>query len=158
MNLTQRNLFIALALAMFGAVAAAFMLEYGFGVLPCKMCWWQRFGHMGLAALALVSLARPCKTMWLGIAAVAGATLSVALWQTAAQQGWLPFPPGCAADANAVMASAEDLFASIDSVKIIPCDKETFHLLGLSLANWNVLLMGAVIALAQYGWRRGKRL
>ena len=151
---TPRLFLLLLAGAMLGAIAVGFVLEYGFGVLPCKMCWWQRYAHMGIAALALVGAIRPSKNMYLPIATVAGAGLAIASWQTAAQQGWLPFPPGCTADANAVMASASDLFASINSVKIVPCDAETFTLLGLTLANYNILLMLAVIIFCQIVWAR----
>ena len=31
-------------------LAGAYVSEYGFGLYPCEMCWWQRYAHF--AALA----------------------------------------------------------------------------------------------------------
>ena len=26
-------------------LAGAYLSEYGFGLFPCEMCWWQRYPH-----------------------------------------------------------------------------------------------------------------
>jgi hypothetical protein len=36
-------------------LAGAYISEYGFGLYPCEMCWWQRYAHFAAVALALVS-------------------------------------------------------------------------------------------------------
>ena len=41
-------------------LAGAYVSQYGFGLFPCEMCWWQRWPHFAALALALVStLAEP---------------------------------------------------------------------------------------------------
>ena len=36
-------------------LAGAYLSEYGFGLFPCEMCWWQRYPHFAAVLLALVS-------------------------------------------------------------------------------------------------------
>jgi len=138
-------IFVAAALSVSG-----FVLEYGFGVLPCKMCWWQRYAHWAILALAMTGYTLPQfqrpATIAIGVAALTG--LGIAVWQFAAQHGWLPFPASCVSDASQAFSSAENLLNNLNRVKIVPCDKETFKLLGLSLAGWNIPAMLAVLGLS----------
>lgn len=144
-----------LLLIFFAAVlsASGFVLEYGFGVLPCKMCWWQRYAHWAILALTMTAYTLPQAqrpaTMAIGVAALTG--LGIAVWQFAAQHGWLPFPASCVSDASQAFSSADDLLNNLNRVKIVPCDKETFKLLGLSLAGWNIPAMLAILGLSVYG-------
>ncbi|RYE61189.1 MAG: disulfide bond formation protein B [Hyphomicrobiales bacterium] len=156
MILTQRQtLLLLLALGVLLS-ASGFVLEHGFGVIPCKMCWWQRYAHWGIAGLAALGLTTPraARPALMGIIAVAATGLFIAGWQFAAQHGWLPFPPTCASNPNAVLASGDDLLAAINQTKIVPCDLETFKLLGLSLAGWNIPASLTIIALSVNGLRR----
>ena len=36
-------------------LGGALVAQYGFGLPPCEMCWWQRYPH--IVALALAALA-----------------------------------------------------------------------------------------------------
>lgn len=129
--------------------ASGFILQYGFNVIPCEMCWWQRYAHWAIAGFALAGLAAPNKNIRLAMAfAIAAASLAglyIAGWQLAAQHNWLPFPPSCSGG-GIDMADPANLLAAMDSTHIVPCDKETFKLLGLSLAGWNIPAMLATLA------------
>ena len=136
-----RALLLGVALLALTLVVSAAILEHGFGVLPCKMCWWQRYAHWVIGGLALVGLAtRRYRLAAGGIMLAALGGLAVALWQTAAQQGWLPFPASCVGDGAALAQGTEVLNAMLHT-RVVPCDQETFTLLGLSLAAWNILAM-----------------
>ena len=40
-----------------GLLGGAYIAQYGFGLAPCEMCWWQRYPHfaaLGIGALAFV--------------------------------------------------------------------------------------------------------
>ena len=39
-----------------GAMATALVAQYGFGLAPCEMCWWQRYAHIAAIGLAVMSL------------------------------------------------------------------------------------------------------
>lgn len=150
LHLTPRQTLKLLALWALVLAVSGFVLEYGFNVLPCHMCWWQRYMHYAILAASLAGLAHPRLVrpalMAIILAAVTG--LCIAVWQYAAQHGWLPFPASCTSSAMPTYAAAEDLLAAMQTTKVIPCDKETFTLLGLSLAAWNIPAMLFAIALS----------
>jgi disulfide bond formation protein DsbB len=138
--LAPRHLLLGVGLLALGLLASGFVLEKGFGVLPCPMCWWQRYAHLAIALCAVLGAWKSprCGALGAGFAALAGA--SIAVWQVAAQQHWLPFPASCTSGGETSVLGA-DLMAAMAQVKVIPCDLETFTLLGLSLAAWNLSLM-----------------
>lgn len=148
-NATPATLFAALLAFAVALSASGFILEHGFGATPCPMCWWQRYAHWAIGGFALTGYALPQRPMRMGAAFAVGAAslvgLYIALWQFAAQNGLLPFPPSCGAT-GASMAGATDLLAAMGTVKIVPCDEETFTLLGLSLAAWNIPAMLTTLA------------
>jgi len=147
---------VALAVVLAGVSVTGVVLELGFGVRPCPMCWWQRWAHYALLAVALLGWALPAWRRWLVLVGlpVALAGLGVALWQVAAQQGWLPWPPSCTAAELVPLAAAGDLLGALQTTRIIPCDQEDFTLLGLSLAAWNVPMMVGVLGLLGVGGKR----
>lgn len=138
---TLRTLLAWLGLFACGLLASGLILEHGFGVLPCPMCWWQRYAHMAIALAALTGwLAKAPRWGGAGVALAAAAGLTVAAWQVAAQQGWLPYPPSCAGEDQVLVAGA-DLLSAMATTTVVPCDLETFTLFGLSLAAWNIPAM-----------------
>ena len=55
----HRGLRMAAALAFLlpaGLLAGAYISQYGFGLYPCEMCWWQRYPHFFALPLALLSV------------------------------------------------------------------------------------------------------
>ena len=142
---------------------SAFVLENGFGIRPCPMCWWQRYVHWAIAAIGLACLSpvaarlRPGALGIVGMIALIGAIIGA--WQSSAQWGLLGYPDGCTSDGMQARFSTEDIMQSLSQQGTIPCDLETFRLFGLSLANWNILAMGAIILLVlRYLLLSGRRL
>ena len=52
-------------------LAGAYVSQYGFGLFPCEMCWWQRYPHFAAIPLALAGLFLPRPRIWLALAAIA---------------------------------------------------------------------------------------
>ena len=141
--MTPRQTLLALAALATTLSLSGFILEYGFNVLPCHMCWWQRYMHYAILAFSLLGLTahryhRSPALPLTGITVAAFTGLAIAVWQFAAQHGWLPFPASCTSAGMPTYASGANLLAAMNTTKVIPCDKETFTLLGLSLAAWNI--------------------
>ncbi len=135
-----RTCLVAIALAIAGVLGLGFVLEYGFGVRPCPMCWWQRYAHVAVILFAVVGAARWPLVGAGGVTLAALGGASIAAWQVAAQQGWLPYPPSCTGGTELNVLGA-DLMAAMANTHVIPCNLEGFKLLGLSLAAWNLPLM-----------------
>ena len=63
-------------------IAAVYVAQFGFGLPPCEMCWWQRYPHF--AAIALAGAASTARGTRLGDALV---RLGWWVWQVA---DWRP--------------------------------------------------------------------
>ncbi|MFZ2587528.1 MAG: disulfide bond formation protein B [Alphaproteobacteria bacterium] len=139
-----------------GLVLSAFVLEHGFGVIPCQMCMWQRYAHWGILGVGVAGVMFPkhAKLWAFGVAACALAGLYVAVWQSGAQVGLWSFPASCTGWGQTLANDAGNLLDAMAHTKIVPCDKEQFRLLGLTLAMWNIPAMVAVLAVAVWGGRR----
>lgn len=150
---TQRLFALVTLFAAFLA-ASGFILQYGFNVIPCQMCWWQRYAHYTILAAALGGLFTASRSSpkllriraFSGVIVAASATgLAYAIWQFSAQQNWLPWPPSCKSEGAQLLSTAAELISVMNNTPIVPCDKENFTLLGLSLAAWNVPAMLATL-------------
>ena len=46
-------------------LGGAYLSQYGFGLHPCEMCWWQRYPHFAALGLAAVSFFAAPKRVWI---------------------------------------------------------------------------------------------
>lgn len=129
-------------------LAGAYVSEYGFGLHPCEMCWWQRWPHFAGVALALLStIARPrelWRELWIALAALAILTSGlIGVFHAGVEYGWWEGITGCA-----TLAGGGDPLEAILAAPIVRCDQAPFYFLGLSMAGWNaVFSIGAAIAI-----------
>ncbi|GAA5046265.1 disulfide bond formation protein B [Erythrobacter westpacificensis] len=117
-------------------LAGAYISEYGFGLFPCEMCWWQRYPHFVAVALAFVSYTAPPKRVWIGLAALAIAVSgAIGVFHAGVEYGWWESPLGC---------TSTDPF----SLEFVRCDEPAWTLMGISLAGFNALLsIGSAVAI-----------
>lgn len=126
-------------------LGGAYLAEYGFGLFPCEMCWWQRYPHFAALAFALLSFVAPPRRVWVALAG--GAILVSGLiggYHAGVEYGWWQGLTACASFAPAT----GDPMESIMAAPLIRCDAAPWDLLGISLAGWNFLIStvaGAVI-------------
>jgi disulfide bond formation protein DsbB len=122
-------------------LAGAYLGQYGFGLYPCEMCWWQRYAHFAALALALLSTVAPPRRLWVafaGIAILAAGALGG--YHAGVEYGWWEGLTGCSAP---VVANADDPLAAIMNAPVVRCDEVQWSLFGISLAGWNFLISTA---------------
>ena len=138
-RLAQRLAFGVPALLL----AGAYLSEYGFGLYPCEMCWWQRWPHFAAVALALLSTFAPPRRAWIALAALAIlASGLTGVFHAGVEYDWWEGITGCA---MLDMAGADPLEAVLNA-PIIRCDQAQWSFLGLSLAGWNAVISIAAAA------------
>ncbi len=109
-------------------LAGAYISQYGFGLFPCELCWWQRYPHFIAVALALLSTFASPKRVWIGLAALAiAASGLIGFFHAGVEYHWWESPLGC---------TASDPF----SLEFVRCDEAAWTLMGVSLAGFNALL------------------
>ena len=137
----------ALALAVPAALlGGAYVAQYGFGLYPCEMCWWQRYPHFAALALALLAFAAPPPRLWTALAAVAILTsAAIGLFHAGVEYGWWQGITSCARIEPSDPGTSP--LEAIMNTPMISCDDPQWTLLGISLAGFN-FLFGAIGGLA----------
>ena len=119
-------------------LAGAYLSQYGFGLYPCEMCWYQRYPHFAALALALVSFTARPKPLWIGLAALAIlASGLIGAFHAGVEYGWWRGVTGCT---NPIDNSGGDALAAIMNAPLIRCDVAQWTLAGISLAGFNALI------------------
>jgi disulfide bond formation protein DsbB len=121
----------------------AYFFEFGMGLLPCTMCYWQRIPHGLVIALAAVTLLPftplnpKAMLLFLGIILAIGG--GIAAWHGGVELGILPGPTACSGGI-ALDGSPSALLDQLLAAPVIRCDEVPWSLFGLSMANWNMLI------------------
>lgn len=138
---------LAVPLLLYGG---ALVSQYGFGLHPCEMCYWQRWPHqaaMLLAALALLLRRNDGAMRLLTILAALAIAISgaIGIFHAGVEYGWWEGLTTCSTTASGPI-SLDDIMAA----PITRCDVPQWTLAGISLAGFNAIfsLAGAAFVLA----------
>jgi disulfide bond formation protein DsbB len=119
-------------------LGGAYVAQYGFGLFPCEMCWWQRYAHFAALALALLSAFAPPKRLWLALAAVAILVAGLlGAYHAGVEYKWWEGVTTCSS------TSASNSLEDILNAPLIRCDEPQWTLFGISLAGFNFLISTA---------------
>ena len=152
-----------------GVLAAALFFQYGMGLQPCILCYYQRVPYaaaIGIAGIFWALIRWQVPLSWHKIfpavmrllAAVFLAGAGIAFYHAGVEQHWWPGPDVCAAFGQST-DNIEELLKQVTQAPIVHCDKIQWSLFGLSMAAYNVLLSlglcGYCILAAREGSRHG---
>lgn len=142
------------------ALLFAYTSQYGFGLLPCILCLYQRYPLFAVVALSGAALL--CKNKlrkWLvvlsAVLLLVGA--GIALYHVGVEHGVID-NGGCDVG-ESVPTTLEEMTAQLMGKPNVPCDKPQFVLFGVSMAGWNFVfssLMG--IFTLVMSWRGRKNV
>lgn len=140
-----RALALAIPVALLGG---AYISQYGFGLVPCEMCWWQRYPHMlAIPFAALAFFWRPVRPL-VAVAALAILVSGlIGAFHAGVEYGWWQGLTACTASP---LAAGGDPLDAIMNAPVIRCDAVQWSLFGISLAGWNFLFStgGALVIFA----------
>jgi disulfide bond formation protein DsbB len=146
---TGRLLAIALPLALLGGALGS---EYIGGLLPCEMCFWQRWPHGAailLAGFAFTARAssRRSRVFTLLAAFAIAVSGAIGVYHAGVELGVFPGFTTCAVPVRA--ATTDELLKQLMQVPLIRCDQIQWAFLGISMAGWNAILsLGGAAAIA----------
>ena len=141
---TGRLVALLLPLAL---LAGAFGSEYLGHLVPCEMCWWQRYAHLAALPLAALAFTGPVEsarsrafTLLAALAiAVSGA---IGVYHAGVELKIFEGFTQCTANGHATLES-------IIKAPLIRCDQVQWSFLGISMAGWNAILsLGAAALIA----------
>lgn len=127
------------------ALGGAYIAQYGFGLYPCEMCWWQRYPHFLALVLGVMGLWLAPQRLWAALGALAIlASGLIGGFHAGVEYGWWE---GVTACANAAGAGSGDAMERIWNAPLVRCDVAPWSLFGISIAGWNFLFSTAAAGL-----------
>ncbi len=145
MSLTGQNAFakarLLALLAPLLLLGGAYISQYGFGLYPCEMCWWQRYPHFLALGLGLLALVRPGSRSLVvlgGLAILASGLIGG--FHAGVEYHWWQ---GLTACSTTIGAGNGDPLEAIMNAPLTRCDQAPWELLGISLAGFNFLISTA---------------
>ena len=135
---------LAAPLLLYGG---ALVSQFGFGLHPCEMCYWQRWPHQAaivLAALALLLRANDKAMRGLTVLAAIAIAISgvIGIFHAGVEYGWWEGLTTCSTTGGGPVT-----LDSIMNAPIIRCDVPQWTLFGVSLAGFNAIFSFAAAAL-----------
>ena len=99
-------------------LGGAYVSQYGFGLYPCEMCWWQRYAHFAALALVLPAFVAVPRlfTVLAGLAILASGVIGG--YHAGVEYGWWE---GLTAFTSTADLSGDPLKAIMDA-PLIRCD------------------------------------
>ena len=139
-------------------LGGAFGSEYLGGLVPCEMCWWQRWPHMTAIVLAAIALAAPAVGPKRLLVTLAGLAIAVSgaigVFHAGVEYHWWQGITGC----TSMIHSTGNLQSTLDQIMnapIIRCDSAQWTLFGISLAGFNALFsLAGAIAIWAMAWTK----
>lgn len=126
-------------LGSLGLLIGALLFQYVGDMAPCKMCYWQRYPHVGAIIIAGIIL-----ITGIGVFAVLGLlsaliTAGIGGFHAGVERGWWEGPQSCTSTSIDNL-STEELLAQIMSAPMVRCDEIPWQMFGLSMAGWNMVV------------------
>lgn len=144
-----------------GALIFALLLQYGFQVLPCQLCLWQRGPFallivLGVAAAVVRPYGRFTVSVFWVCALLLLANAGIAVFHSGVERHWWEFHSSCTGGALEKLDSLEAMRLQLLATPVVRCDEIAWSLFGLSMANFNVvysLMLAMVAAVAGFRLR-----
>ena len=147
---------VALLLPL-GLLGGALGSQYVGGLVPCEMCYWQRWPHGAAILLALLAFTAPpasrrSRALTLLAAAAIAISGAIGIYHAGVELGIFEGLTTCTATAGG--ATTADLLNEIMKVPLVRCDQVQFAFLGISMAGWNAILsLGGAALIARLALR-----
>lgn len=139
-----------LLLAVSGSLTlGALWFQFGMGLAPCQLCYWQRYAHLAVMALALPAALSGNRLLAAMAVAAMLASAGIAGFHAGVEQLWWPSPFGCTA-ALPTDLSAGAMFDEMLGRPLVRCDAIPWSLAGISMAGWNAAI--SLLAAMAAGW------
>ena len=117
----------------------ALVSQYGFGLHPCEMCYWQRWPHQAAMLLALLAMLlrrndKAMRALTLLAAIAIAASGAVGIFHAGVEYGFWEGITTCATGSGGPVT-----LDSIMNAPLIRCDAVQWSFFGISLAGFNAI-------------------
>ncbi|WP_417317498.1 disulfide bond formation protein B [Emcibacter sp.] len=138
-------------------LAGAYSFEHFGNMVPCDLCWTQRYAHMGIISLGLFLIILhqlvnvPAKILDFLLVPALFAAAGVGAYHAGVEYKWWQGPADCTAQSIGGNFDPDQFLQSLQSAPIVSCDEVVWELFGISMAGYNFLFtlaMGLLVLFA----------
>ena len=120
------------------ALAGAYAFQYFGHLVPCEMCWWQRYAHFVALGAAVMGLMAPPRRLWAGLAGLAIAAAGLlGGYHAGVEYGWWKGFTACTSELR--FTAGQSALDAIMAAPMVRCDQVQWSLFGISMAGYNCL-------------------
>jgi disulfide bond formation protein DsbB len=143
--LTLQHIHFFLIAVAATALGAAYVAEYGFNVLPCDFCLYERRIYAAILIIGILSLKTQTLAGHRGVIAQLIALFTgivLTFYHVGMEQHWWAGPASCTGISNA--ATLEEFRAHLMEITRPRCDQASWVILGISATLWNLMLQAGL--------------
>ena len=120
--------------------------EYVLGLIPCKLCYWQRLPHTTIVLLGFFALINKTyrSLVCLGCLLAIFSSLLMSGYHVGIEYKLWQGPISCSGNSVINSLSPELFLESILTAPIVRCDEVQWSFLKVSMAGWNFLISFAL--------------
>ena len=153
-------LFFLIFISIF-ALSLAYISQYFFGLLPCKLCLYERKPFIAIIAICLLILVffKTKKAKKLAVCLSLFFLLinaSIAIYHVGVEQKIFKLSESCNSTIENY-TSMEELKKLLAHAPLARCDDPQFFFLGLSMAAWNIFYCLALFFITIFLYRNTKK-
>ncbi|MBM3468774.1 MAG: disulfide bond formation protein B [Alphaproteobacteria bacterium] len=144
-KLSTKHIHYFLILISVLSLGFAYGAEYGFKILPCEFCLYERCIYAGLIVVGLLSLKTRFFSDHKGVLAqllVLSIGIGLTFYHAGMEQHWWAAPKSCSSIQNAM--TLEDFRKQLLQTPRPRCDQISWALFGISATVWNLLLQAGL--------------
>ncbi len=137
--MTTKQLITVASFLSAAVILGAFAFEYIGGLLPCKLCYWQRYPHfLNILIFPLLYFFKIRSLIFVGMTSMFVSTI-LAFYHVGVEQKYWLGPNSCT-NSSIEGLTTDQLIDQIMSAPLVRCDEVAWELIGISMAGWNVLI------------------
>ena len=136
----RKNTENLLILISFCILVSTLLIEYIFNFPPCKLCIYQRIPYLLIIILGIgLIFLKKNKEFLLIFIVLQIVNFFIAFFHSLVERGIVNYEMNCTSTGSDIQ-TIEELRSFLDKVPIAKCNEILFSIMGLSLANFNLLV------------------
>lgn len=133
------------------SLGGAYASEYLGGLVPCDLCWTQRYIHMIIFALSVLALIKSPAQIF-AFYGVIISTISSAItagYHSGIEYKWWQGMQACSSSDMSGL-TIEEMMERINAAPLVRCDEVPWEIFNISMAGFNFLFSAAIALLFLY--------
>lgn len=126
--------------ATIGALIFAYGAEYGFGIHPCELCYYQRYLFWGLLGTGLLTVYSDKKVLVYLQLLIISLGIALSIYHVGIENHWWAGPKSCSGALPGNPGTIEALKSQLMAQPIARCDQVNWAIFAVSATIWTLLL------------------